>query len=100
MDDLIFEEFKGTGNLELVLNRRLAEQRIWPAIDLTKSGTRREEKLLDAQTLRAVTYWRRNWNPRDPAEAMQALAAQLARHPLNRSFVSFANDQATKTDIR
>jgi transcription termination factor Rho len=100
MDDLIFEEFKGTGNLELVLDRRLAEQRIWPAIDLTKSGTRRDERLLDGRTLRAVAYWRRNWNPRDPVEAMQALGAHLARHPSNRSFVDFANDQAQKAEER
>ena len=96
MDDLIFEEFKGTGNLELVLDRRLAERRIWPAIDLTKSGTRREEKLLDTRTLQAVAYRRRSWNPRDPGEAMQELTAQLARHQSNRKFVDFINDQAVK----
>jgi transcription termination factor Rho len=96
MDDLIFEEFKGTGNLELVLDRRLAERRIWPAIDLTKSGTRRDEKLIDARILQAVTYWRRNWNPRDPADAMQDLTAQLAKHPSNRAFVDFVNRQAAK----
>jgi transcription termination factor Rho len=94
MDDLVFEEFKGTGNWELVLDRRLAEQRIWPAIDLTKSGTRREENLLDTRTLAAVTYRRRNWNPRDPAEAMRSLTAQLSRHPSNREFVDHVNRQA------
>jgi transcription termination factor Rho len=98
MDDLIFEEFKGTGNWELVLDRRLAEQRNWPAIDLTKSGTRREEKLLDTRTLAAVTYRRRNWNPRDPAEAMQSLTAQLSRHASNREFVDNVSRQAAMTE--
>jgi transcription termination factor Rho len=94
MDDVIFEEFKGTGNLDLVLDRRLAEQRIWPAIDVTKSGTRRDDRLIDPRTLEAVTYWRRNWNPRNPAETMQDLTAQLARHPSNRSFVRAVDRQA------
>ena len=48
MDELIFQEFKGTGNMELVLDRKLADRRVWPAIDISQSGTRREEKLLDA----------------------------------------------------
>jgi transcription termination factor Rho len=97
MDDLIFEEFKGTGNLELVLDRRLADRRIWPAIDLTKSGTRREEKLLDARTLQAVTYRRRIWNPRDPAETMQDLTAQLNRHKSKLEFVNFTSRQAANS---
>jgi transcription termination factor Rho len=94
MDDLIFEEFKGTGNLELVLDRRLAEQRIWPAIDLTRSGTRREELLLDSKTLEAVTYRRRNWDSRNPAEIMQATTAQLARFPTNQALVEAILRQA------
>jgi transcription termination factor Rho len=94
MDDLIFEEFKGTGNLELVLDRRLAEQRIWPAIDLTRSGTRREELLLDARTLEAVTCRRRNWDSRNPAEIMQATTAQLARFPTNQALVEATLRQA------
>jgi transcription termination factor Rho len=87
MDDLIFEEFKGTGNLELVLDRRLAERRVWPAINLAKSGTRRDEKLLDARTLQAVRHRRRNWNVRQPAEAVKELVAQLTRHRSNREWV-------------
>jgi transcription termination factor Rho len=59
MDELIFQEFKGTGNMELVLDRKLADRRVFPAIDITQSGTRREEKLLDAETLHAVTMLRR-----------------------------------------
>lgn len=94
MDDLIFEEFKGTGNLELVLDRRLAEQRIWPAIDLTRSGTRREELLLDPRTLEAVTYRRRNWDSRNPAEIMRATTAQLGRFPTNQALVEATLRQA------
>lgn len=94
MDDLIFEEFKGTGNLELVLDRRLAEQRIWPAIDLTRSGTRREELLLDRATLDAVTYRRRSWDSRHPGEIMQATTVQLARYPTNQAFVEATLRQA------
>ncbi len=59
MDELIFQEFKGTGNMELVLDRKLADRRVWPAIDITQSGTRREEKLLPPETLHAVTMLRR-----------------------------------------
>ena len=54
MDELIFQEFKGTGNMELVLDRKLADRRVWPAIDIEQSGTRREEKLLPPETLHAV----------------------------------------------
>ena len=59
MDDIIYEEFKGTGNMELHLNRRLAERRIFPAIDIQRSGTRREELLLPADTLSRVWTLRR-----------------------------------------
>jgi len=91
MDDLIFEEFKGTGNMELVLDRRLADRRIWPALDLAKSGTRREERLLDEATLRAVTRRRGALTGMHPTEAMQALIAQLTRHRSNRDYVASVN---------
>src|SRR5580704_8717456 len=60
MDQVIFEEFKGTGNMELVLDRNLANQRIWPALDIAESGTRKEEKLLDERTLKAAVAIRRH----------------------------------------
>ena len=88
MDDIIFEEFKGTGNMELVLDRRLAERRIWPAVNIPRSGTRKEEKLLDAQTLRAVSLMRRTLADQNPIEAMETLSAALSRYPTNRDFVS------------
>lgn len=87
MDDLIFQEFKGTGNMELVLDKRLADRRVWPAIDITQSGTRREELLLDAETLNTVTMLRRTLNTMHPVEAMEQLTKQLARFPTNKEFI-------------
>lgn len=87
MDDLIFQEFKGTGNMELVLDRRLADRRVWPAIDITQSGTRREELLLDEATLNTVTMLRRTLNSMHPVEAMEQLTKQLSRFENNREFI-------------
>jgi transcription termination factor Rho len=87
MDDLIFQEFKGTGNMELVLDRRLADRRVWPAIDITQSGTRREELLLDESTLNTVTMLRRTLNSMHPVEAMEQLTKQLSRFENNREFI-------------
>jgi transcription termination factor Rho len=87
MDDLIFQEFKGTGNMELVLDRRLADRRVWPAIDITQSGTRREELLHDAQTLDTVTMLRRTLNTMHPVEAMEQLTKQLGRFESNAEFI-------------
>ncbi|RMF44436.1 MAG: transcription termination factor Rho [Planctomycetota bacterium] len=87
MDDLIFQEFKGTGNMELVLDRRLADRRVWPAIDITQSGTRREELLHDEETLHAVTMLRRTLNTMHPVEAMEQLTKQLSRFETNKDFI-------------
>jgi transcription termination factor Rho len=87
MDDLIFQEFKGTGNMELVLDRKLAERRVWPAIDVTQSGTRREELLLDADTLHAVTMLRRTLSSMHPVDAMEQLTKQLGRFKTNTEFI-------------
>lgn len=87
MDDLIFQEFKGTGNMELVLDRRLSDRRVWPSIDITQSGTRREELLLDEATLDAVTKLRRTLNSMHPVEAMEQLTKQLGRFESNREFI-------------
>lgn len=87
MDDLIFQEFKGTGNMELVLDRRLAERRVWPAIDISLSGTRREELLHDEETLNAVTMLRRTLNTMHPVEAMEQLTKQLGRFKSNKEFI-------------
>ncbi len=87
MDELIFQEFKGTGNMELVLDRRLADRRVWPAIDISQSGTRREELLLDPDTLHAVTMLRRTLTTMHPVEAMEQLAKQLGRFKTNEEFI-------------
>lgn len=87
MDELIFQEFKGTGNMELVLDRRLADRRLWPAIDIAQSGTRREELLHDADTLHAVTMIRRTLNTMNPVEAMEQLTKQLAKFKSNQEFL-------------
>jgi transcription termination factor Rho len=88
MDELIFQEFKGTGNMELVLDRKLADRRIWPAIDITQSGTRREEKLLDPDTLHAVTMLRRTLTTMHHVDAMEQLIKQLEKKDSNEEFIS------------
>jgi transcription termination factor Rho len=87
MDELIFQEFKGTGNMELVLDRKLADRRVWPAIDISQSGTRREEKLLPPETLRAITMLRRTLATMHPVDAMEQLTAKLAKFKSNREFI-------------
>lgn len=87
MDDAIFQEFKGTGNMELVLDRKLAERRVYPAIDVTQSGTRREELLLDANSLHAVTMLRRTLSGMNPVDAMEQLTKQLAKYKTNADFI-------------
>jgi transcription termination factor Rho len=87
MDEIIFQEFKGTGNMELVLDRRLADRRVWPAIDIQQSGTRKEERLLDATTLARVTLLRRTLADMKPVEAMEGLIHQMAKFPTNESFL-------------
>ena len=88
MDELIFQEFKGTGNLELVLDRKLADRRVWPAIDISQSGTRREEKLLDAEVLNSVNMLRRTLSSMPTVDAMEQLTKQLAKFKSNREFLS------------
>ncbi len=87
MDELIFQEFKGTGNMELVLDRKLADRRVWPAIDISQSGTRREELLHDPETLHAVTMIRRTLNTMNPVEAMEQLTTQLGKFKTNKEFL-------------
>jgi len=88
MDELIFQEFKGTGNMELVLDRKLADRRVWPAIDISQSGTRREEKLLDPNTLHAVNLLRRTLSSMHHVDAMEQLTKQLSKFKSNREFIT------------
>ncbi len=87
MDEVIFEEFKGTGNLEIVLDRALVDRRIWPAIDINRSGTRREERLLDSEELRRVTILRRVLHDMNPPEAMELLTSRLEKTQTNAAFL-------------
>ena len=96
MDNLIFEEFKGTGNMELVLDRSLADRRVWPAIDISKSGTRREELLLGAEKLEAITMLRRTLSTMHPVEAMEQLTKQLTKRKTNEEFISLISGKLGK----
>jgi transcription termination factor Rho len=83
MDELIFQEFKGTGNMELILDRKLSDRRLFPAIDIPKSGTRKEEKLFPAKQIEAVRKLRRMMVDLNPVEAMETLVAALKKHKTN-----------------
>ena len=87
MDDLIYEEFKGTGNMELFLDRRLSEKRIFPAIDLAKSGTRREDLLMSQDEMQAVWAMRRALGGRDNMEATEAILDNLQMTRDNQTFI-------------
>lgn len=87
MDELIFQEFKGTGNSELVLDRKVAEQRYWPAVDINASGTRREELLLPPKDLEAITRLRRALSGAPPIEAIQRLLTGLSKFKTNKEFL-------------
>jgi len=91
MDEVIFEEFKGTGNLEIVLDRRLVDKRIWPAIDINRSGTRKEEMLMDPEEYRRVCVLRRVLNEMNPPEAMELLTTRLAKTKTNAEFLMSMN---------
>ena len=88
MDDVIFEEFKGTGNLELHLDRKLADRRIFPAIDIVRSGTRKEELLLDPKELEMTWVLRKLLSSLGPAETMELLLDRLAHTEDNQELQS------------
>lgn len=87
MDDVIFQEFKGTGNMELVLDRKLSDRRIFPAMDIAQSGTRKEERILPANVLKSVTLLRRSLTQLPPVQAMESLVQQLAKYKSNADFL-------------
>ena len=91
MDEVIFEEFKGTGNTELHLDRRMVEKRVWPAIDVNKSGTRREELLMHEDELKRVWLLRRVLNDMNPVEAMELLTNRMRRTKTNEEFLMTMN---------
>jgi len=87
MDELIFQEFKGTGNSELVLARKIAEQRYWPAVDINASGTRREELLLQPKDLEAISRLRRALSELEPVDALPRLLTGLSKFKTNKEFL-------------
>lgn len=93
MDEVIFEEFKGTGNTELVLDRKLVERRVWPAIDFSRSGTRREELLLNDEELKLSWLLRRTLNEMAPVDAMEFLVEQLRKTRNNSEFLEALSNQ-------
>jgi transcription termination factor Rho len=88
MDEVIFEEFKGTGNLEIHLDRKLADRRVFPAVDIQKSGTRKEELLLAKEDLNRVWVLRKVLNPLSPVEAMELLISKMAKAKTNAEFLA------------
>jgi transcription termination factor Rho len=91
MDEVIFEEFKGTGNSEIVLDRRLADKRVFPAIDIFKSGTRKEELLLDEKTLNKIWILRKFLSEKPMVEAMEFLLEKLSKTKTNKKFLQSMN---------
>ena len=91
MDEVIFEEFKGTGNMEIQLDRRLSDKRLFPAIDIKKSGTRKEELLLDEETLNRVWILRKLLSSLNPSDSMEFLLEKMSRTKDNRNFLDSMN---------
>ena len=94
MDDIVYEEFKGTGNMEIHLDRKMSEKRIFPAIDIYKSGTRKEELLLSKQELEAVFSMRKTLSSGNPADATEQLIAMMERTETNEEFVNKLNNMS------
>ncbi len=91
MDDVIFEEFKGTGNLEIVLDRKLVDRRVWPAIDINRSGTRREEILIDEEEYKRICVMRRVLHDMNGPDAMDLLTTRLSKTKSNAEFLMSMN---------
>ena len=91
MDDVIFEEFKGTGNMEIHLDRKLVDKRVFPAIDINKSGTRKEELLMPKDELNRVWILRKVLNPLSAVESMELLLDKLAKTKSNAEFLNAMN---------
>jgi transcription termination factor Rho len=87
MDDVVYEEFKGTGNMELILDRKLQERRMFPAIDIVKSGTRREDLLLTTRERKAVDIMRRRMNGLKAEDAVETIIDEFTRLPTNEMVV-------------
>ena len=93
MDDVVYEEFKGTGNMELVLDRKLSERRVFPAIDIPKSGTRREDLLLTPDEKEAVDIMRKQLNGMKPEDAVENILNTFAKTRNNEEFIQTVRKQ-------
>ena len=91
MDEVIFEEFKGTGNLEIILDRRLVDRRVFPSIDIQRSGTRKEELLLEQQALNRIWLLRKVLQPMNTVESMEFLLDKMRNTPTNQAFLDSMN---------
>jgi transcription termination factor Rho len=87
MDDVIFEEFKGTGNMEIHLDRKLTDKRVFPSIDITRSGTRKEELLIPPEDLNRIWVLRKVLNPLSAVEAMELMLDKLGKTKSNGDFL-------------
>lgn len=96
MDEVIFEEFKGTGNMEIILDRRLADRRMFPAINIKKSGTRREELLLTSEELRKMWVLRKVVNPMDDVEVLELLVDRMGKTKNNSDFLQSMNTSGSE----
>jgi transcription termination factor Rho len=94
MDEVIFEEFKGTGNLEIHLDRKLTDRRVFPSIDIQKSGTRKEELLIPKEDLNRVWVLRKVLTPLSPVEAMELLLSRMAKTKTNQDFLASMSNGA------
>jgi transcription termination factor Rho len=88
MDDVIFEEFKGTGNMEIHLDRKLTDKRVFPSIDVQKSGTRKEELLIPKEDLNRIWVLRKVLSPLSPVEAMELLLDRMSKTKTNAEFLA------------
>ena len=93
MDDVIYEEFKGTGNMELILDRKLSEKRVFPAIDIVRSGTRREDLLLTPDEKEAVDIMRKQLNGMKPEDAVENILNTFAKTRNNEEFIQTVRKQ-------
>lgn len=91
MDEVIFEEFKGTGNSEIVLDRKVADKRVFPAMDILKSGTRKEELLVDSKDLQKTYLLRRILNPMGTTDAVEFLISKMKQTKSNAEFFDSMN---------
>jgi transcription termination factor Rho len=88
MDELIFQEFKGTGNMELILDRKLSDRRLFPSLDIPRSGTRKEEKLFPPNHIEAIRKLRRMMVDLNPIEAMETLIGACKKHKTNEELLA------------